>query len=486
VAEHVVATHHEVRTAHGTLRYVATAGTLTIRNDDGMPTASMFFVSYTLEGAHTARRPVTFFYNGGPGSSTVWLHMGSFGPMRVQTSGPETIHPAPYAFAPNPDTLLDRTDLVFLDAISTGFSRPIGDTAASDFWGVDQDADAFARGIMRWVTKNNRWGSPKFLFGESYGTLRSAAVAYQLQDRGLALNGIVLLSTILNYGIRQSGYDQGYIGYFPSYAATAWYHHKVPVNNGETVEAFVQRARQFALGPYASALAKGQMISPEERADIARQMSAFIGISPEYIERSNLRVDLSRFRKELLRDQRLTVGRLDSRYTGVDPDAEGSSPEYDPSDTAISTAFVASFSDYVERVLNYHTDMSYQVSASQLPHFEWDWKHRPPHSQQQQMEPDVAIDLSATMRVNPYLRVLSLNGYYDMATPFFATEFDMAHMMLEPAQARNLEFRYYPSGHMVYLNPDALHQLHRDLVEFYDRTLSPAAEDRHPTEAPPR
>ena len=485
VAEHSVATRHTVHTAHGTLHYVATAGTLTIRNDDGMPTASMFYVAYTLEGAHTSHRPVTFFYNGGPGSSSVWLHMGSFGPMRVQTSGPETIRPAPYAFAPNPDTLLDRTDLVFLDAVSTGFSRPIGDTPASDFWGVDQDADAFTRGILRWVTKNSRWGSPKFLFGESYGTLRSAAVAYQLQDRGMALNGVVLLSTILNYGIEQSGYDQGYIGYFPSYAATAWYHHKVSASNSETVDAFVQRAREFALGPYASALAKGQMISPEERADIARQMSAFIGISPEFIERSNLRVDLSRFRKELMRDERLTVGRLDSRYTGVDPDAGGSTPEYDPSDTAISGAFIASFSDYLARDLNYHTDMNYQVDAYGLPHFEWDWKHRPPHSNQQQMEPDVALDLSATMRINPYLHVLSLNGYYDMATPFFATEFDMAHMMLEPAQARNLEFRYYPSGHMIYLNPDALHHLHADLADFYNRAVTNAARDHVATPSTP-
>jgi carboxypeptidase C (cathepsin A) len=478
-----------VQTAHGALRYVATAGTLTIRNDDGMPTASMFYVAYTREGAQTSSRPVTFFYNGGPGSATVWLHMGSFGPMRVQTSGPETIRPAPFAFAANPDTLLDRTDLIFLDAVGTGFSRPIGDTPATNFWGVDQDADAFARGIIRWVTKNNRWGSPKFLFGESYGTLRSAALAYQLQDRGMALNGVVLLSTILNYGIRQPGYDQTYISYLPSYAATAWYHHKVQASASETVDAFVERARQFARGPYAAALAQGQAISAEERASVARQMSAFIGISPDFIERSNLRIDLSRFRKELLRDQRLTIGRLDARYTGIDPDAEGAAPEYDPSNTAISGAFVASFSEYLARDLNYHTDMTYQVSASGLPHFEWDWRHRAPFTQQQQqggqqLEPDVAIDLSAAMRVNPYLRVLSLNGYYDMATPFFATEFDLSHMMLEPAQARNVEFRYYASGHMVYLNPEALHRMHADVAEFYDRTVISAERGRPAPSAP--
>jgi carboxypeptidase C (cathepsin A) len=481
VVERQAATHHSVRTAHGTLNYTATAGTLTIRNDEGMPTASMFYVAYTLNGSNTGRRPVTFFYNGGPGSSTVWLHMGSFGPMRVQTGNPETIRPAPFAFGPNPDTLLDQSDLVFLDMIGTGYSRALGDTAPTTFWGVDQDADAFSRGIMCWVTKNNRWGSPKFLFGESYGTLRSAAVAYQLQDRGMALNGVVLLSTILNYGIEQEGYDTNYIGYFPSYAATAWYHHKA--GSGENVEAFVQRAREFAIGPYASALAKGQMISPEERASVARQMSAFIGISPDYIERANLRVSLERFRKELLRDQRLTIGRLDSRYTGIDTDAAGSSTEYDPSNTAISGAFVASFSDYVSHDLNYHTDMNYQVEAYGLPHFDWDWKHKPPRGEQQ-IVPDVALDLSATMRVNPYLRVLSLNGYYDMATPFFATEYDMAHMMLEPGQQRNLEFRYYPSGHMIYLNPEALHQLHHDLSAFYEETVERAATGHPAAPAP--
>jgi carboxypeptidase C (cathepsin A) len=475
VKENTTATSHQVTVAGRVLHYTATAGTLTIRDDDGKPTGSMFYVAYTLDGADagSAPRPVTFFYNGGPGSSSIWLHMGSFAPMRVRTLNPETIRPAPFAFGPNDQTLLDKTDLVFLDAMGTGFSRPLGATDNKAFWGVDQDADAFARGIIRYVTKTSRWNSPKFLFGESYGTTRSAAVAYQLQDRGMALNGVVLLSSILNFGVETPGYDEVYIGYLPSYAATAWYHNRVP-NRPADLATFVGQARQFALGPYAAALAKGHNITPEERDAIAKQMSTFTGLSPEFIKRANLRVDLDRFQKELLRDQRLTVGRFDSRYTGVDTDAAGSSPDYDPSDTAISGAFIGTFSDYLAKDLKYQTDMPYRVAAYGLKDFDWDWKHKTPSGGDAETTPDVALDLAAAMRTNPYLHVLSLNGYYDMATPFTSTEYDLSHMMLEPSQQKNLEFRYYPSGHMVYLNPDALKQMHSDLSDFFDRAVASA------------
>ncbi len=474
VKEAATASSHTVTVNGRVLHYTATAGTLTLRDDSGKPTASMFYVAYTLDGADPATpRPVTFFYNGGPGSSSIWLHMGSFAPMRVRTSNPETIRPAPFAFGPNDQTLLDKTDMVFLDAIGTGFSRPLGATEAKAFWGVDQDADAFAKGIIRYVTRNSRWNSPKFLFGESYGTSRSAAVSYQLQDRGMALNGVVLLSSILNFGVDQPGYDEVYIGYLPSYAATAWYHNKI-ANKPADLETFVAQARAFALGPYAAALAKGDKITAEERDAIAQQMSVLTGLSPDFIKRANLRVSLDRFQKELLRDQRLTVGRFDSRYTGVDTDAAGSSPDYDPSDTAISGAFIGTFSDYLTRDLGYKTDMPYQVAAYSLKDFDWDWKHKSPVGGDSQTTPDVALDLAAAMRTNPYLHVLSLNGYYDMATPFTSTEYDLSHMMLEPAQQKNLEFRYYPSGHMVYLNPEALRQMHADLADFFDRAVASA------------
>ncbi len=474
VKEAATATSHAVTVNGRVLHYTATAGTLTIRDDDGKPTASVFYVAYTLDGGDPATpRPVTFFYNGGPGSSSIWLHMGSFAPMRVRTANPETMRPAPFAFGPNDQTLLDKTDLVFLDAIGTGFSRPLGATEAKTFWGVDEDADAFAKAIIRYVTKTSRWNSPKFLFGESYGTTRSAAVSYQLQDRGMALNGVVLLSSILNYGVEQPGYDEVYIGYLPSYAATAWYHNRIQ-NKPADVATFVAQARAFALGPYAAALAKGHLITTEERDAVAQQMSGFTGLSADFIKRANLRVDLDRFQKELLRDQRLTVGRFDSRYTGIDTDAAGASPDYDPSDTAINGAFIGSFSDYLTRDLGYKTDMPYQVAAYSLKDFDWDWKHKPPTGGETETAPDVAQDLAAAMRINPYLHVLSLNGYYDMATPFTSTEYDLSHMMLEPAQQKNLEFRYYPSGHMIYLNPDALRQLHTDLSDFIDRAVASA------------
>jgi carboxypeptidase C (cathepsin A) len=326
---------------------------------------------------------------------------------------------------------------------------------------------------MRYVTKFNRWDSPKFLFGESYGTTRSGALAYQLQERGVQLNGVILLSSIMNYGRRQPGLDRDFINYIPSYATTAWYHHKM-ANPPATVEEAAAEARAFAQGPYAAALEKGQTISPEERDRVAEQMSQLTGLSPTFIANANLRVSLSEFRKELLRDQRQTVGRYDSRYTGVDPSASGDSPDYDASDAAITGGFVGVLHDYLANDLGYHTDLTYRQSASEEEGFKWDWKHKAPGSNFPMNNPNTALDLAAAMRTNPYLKVLSLNGYYDMATPFFGTEYDLNHMMLEPAQQRNLEFRYYPSGHMVYLNPDALHQMRLDVERFMNEAIAEA------------
>ena len=452
--------------------YTATAGTLTIRDNDGKPTASVFYTAYTKDGAAAGNRPVTFFYNGGPGSATVWLHMGSFGPVRVTSGNPEYIRPAPYGVTSNPYSLLDVTDLVFIDAIGAGWSRPLGTKTGKDFWGVDQDADAFARVVARYITKNGRWSSPKFLFGESYGTLRNGAVAALLEERGLSLNGIVYLSSIMNYGVRQPGYDANYLTLFPGFAATAWYHNRLQ-NRPADLDAFLNEVRAFTSGAYAAALAKGSNISPEENRAVAEQMSAYIGISPDYIMRANLRFDLGHFQTELLRDGRLAVGRLDSRYTLIPGDANASRPEDDPSSTAISGAYVASFMDYARHTLGYQTELPYKISARE-PGFDWDWRHRAPNSNSLQTTPNTAIDLAATMRTNPYLKALFLNGYYDMATPFYGTEFDVSHMLLEPSLQRNVEFKYYPSGHMVYLNPDSLAAMHADLGRWYRETLADA------------
>ena len=474
VTEQAVTHKASVQVNGATLPYTATAGTLTLRDIEGKPTASMFYTAYTLDGVRPgAKRPITFFYNGGPGSPTFWLHMGSFAPVRLKTGNPEVIRPAPYDFGPNPDTLLDKTDLVFLDAIGAGYSRPLGDVKPGAFYGVDEDADAFARAILRYATKYGRWNSPKFIFGESYGTTRSGALAYQLQDRGMALNGVVLLSSIMNYGYRQPGLDEVYLNYLPSYAATAWYHHRL-ANPPADVAEIVAQARAFANGPYMSALAKGQLITDAERDAVATRMSQLIGISADYIKRANLRIDLARFQKELLRDQRRTIGRFDSRYTGVDADAAGERPETDASDIAISGAFIATFNDYVTHTLGYKTELPYRLSARDAAGWDWNWKHRAPGGGGTQNNPNTAVDLAAAMRANPYLHVLSLNGWFDMATPFFGTENDLGHMMLEPAQQRNLAFRYYPAGHMTYLNPDALHAMKRDLTAWYDDAVGDA------------
>ncbi len=459
------ATHHSAIIGGKPVAYTATAGTLTLRDDEGKPTASMFYVAYTTGDP---RRPVTFLYNGGPGSSTLWLHMGSLAPRRVLTDSPQATHNAPYEMVDNDSSLLDKSDLVFLDAVGAGFSRPLGDTKLAAFWGTDQDIDAFARGIERWLTVNGRWNAPKFLFGESYGTTRSAGLSYRLEDDGVQLNGVILLSSILNYGRRQPGFDQEMINYLPSYAAAAAFHHKLAAQPAD-LGAYLAEVREFARGPYALALAKGQELGDAERRDVATKLAGYIGLSPDYIMASDLRIDPSRFRKELLRDQRLTLGRYDDRFTGADVDAAGETPEYDPSDTGITGAFVAAFHDYLTHDLGYQTDMAYRPTyyASGV---RWDFNHnaRDLGGGGSSNEADVALDLSQAMRENPHLLLYSLNGVYDLATPFFGTEYDLGHMQLDPNLKGNVRFAYYPSGHMVYLNPDALRSMKADLAKFYD------------------
>ena len=460
-------THH-VATVNGrTIPYSAIAGTVTIRDDDGKPTASMFYVAYIADhGPGESHRPLTFFYNGGPGSSSMWLHMGSFAPLRVHTDSPQSTRPAPYVLAPNNESLLDKTDMVYMDAIGTGFSRAVGDAKGKDFWGVDQDVAAFDKGILRFLTVHNRWNSPKFLFGESYGTPRSAALSYALAQSNVQLNGVILLSSILNFNRRAPGMDRGYVDYIPSYAATAWYHDKL-ANKPANLPAFLAEVRAWAAGPYSAALEKGDAISPAEEDAVARQMSAYTGLSVKYIEEADLRVDLGRFRKELLRDERRTTGRYDSRFEGIDADAAGESASYDPSDSGIDGVFAGMFHDYLINELDYRTNLDYRPTFYAVGR-EWDFKHKAPGSQYTMANADTALDLAAAMRQNPHLKVLSLNGWYDMATPFFGTEYDISHMDLDPAVRGNVSFKYYPSGHMVYLNPDALKTMKADVAQFYD------------------
>jgi carboxypeptidase C (cathepsin A) len=463
-------THHDITLNGHVLRYTATAGTLLIRDEDDKPYCSMFYVAYTLEGAEVKSRPVSFLYNGGPGSATLWLHMGSFSPVRIVTDSPKPTAGPPFQLVANQDSLLDKTDLVFVDAPVTGYSRPVGKAQPKDFFGVDPDLRAFERFITRYISVNQRWNSPKFLIGESYGTPRSAALSDMLGNDGVQLNGVVLISSILNMGIRSSGYDMPYIGNLPSYAAAAWYFNKVP-NKPADLAAWIQQAREFAAGPYAHALFEGHNLPASELDSVAKDVSRFTGLSVDYVKETNLRVSPSRFRKEVLRQDRRTLGRYDMRFEGEDVDAAGETPGYDPSDTGISGAFVAALHNYLESELKYESTDAYRPTAYNIIAGSWDWKHRPTSGGGQgpgaeQTQPNTAADLASAMRKNPHLKVFAANGYFDLATPFFLTEYDVDHMDLPGDVRENVRFGYYPSGHMIYLNTESLHQLRMDLEKF--------------------
>jgi len=463
-------TQHDGVFGGRTVHYTATAGNLLIHVGSGeeseKPDGSIFYVAYTEDGADPKTRPVTFLYNGGPGAASIWMHMGSFGPVRVVTDSPSPTAGPPYQLVANPESLLDQTDLVFIDAPLTGFSRAVGKGTLKDFTGTDPDIHAFDRFILRYLTQTHRWNSPKFLFGESYGTTRSAGLVAALQADGVQCNGVILLSSILNYGIRAPGYDTSYISYLPTYAAIAWYYNKVK-HTGDFKD-WVQSARLFARGPYAQALYAGNKLPSAEFDAMAAKIAAFTGLSEKYVKEADLRVAPARFRKELLRDDDRMIGRYDARFEGWDADSAGETPNSDASETAITGAFVALFHDYLDRELKFTTADTYFVAGPGVIDA-WEFKHKAPDGDMQHAA-DTAMDLADTLRKNPKLRVFSANGYFDLATPFFATEFDLGHMQIPPQLVGNVQFGYYPSGHMVYLNTEALKQLRADLNSFYAGT----------------
>jgi carboxypeptidase C (cathepsin A) len=391
--------------------------------------------------------------------------------VRVVTDSPEATGAAPYQIVPNSSSLLDKTDLVFIDAVGTGYSRPVGKATQKEFSGTDQDVKAFDKFITRYVTVNQRWNSPKYLFGESYGTTRSAALVDALENDGMSFNGVILMSTILNYFTRSPGLDNTFIGYLPSYAAIAWHFNKI-ANKPEDLKAYLNEVRAFARGPYADALAQGDNLPAAQVDAIAAKVSAYTGLSVAYIKQANLRISPSRFRKELMRDSRVILGRYDARFEGTDFDAAGETPGYDPSGTGITGAFVSAFHDYLSRELKYSSDETYYPRGPNVNE-SWDQSHKAAGGGTQALrEAYVAGDLADAMRKNPQLRVFSANGLFDLATPFFITEFDLSHMELEPKLRKNVEFAYYPSGHMIYLNVDALKQLKTDLSRFYSQSAT--------------
>ncbi|ASW01134.1 S10 family peptidase [Paraburkholderia aromaticivorans] len=457
-------TQHSIRLDGRKIDYTATAGNLLLRDKTGQANASVFYVAYSVASKAPATRPVTFLFNGGPGAGSVFLLIGSFGPKRAHTASPAITPPAPYTLADNPDSLLDTTDLVFIDAVGAGLSRIVGHGTGKDFWGVDQDLDAFSQFIDRYLTVNQRWNSPKYLLGESYGTARAAMLAYRLGQDNIALNGVILMSSVLDSAAFSAGADFRSESYLPSFAAIAWYHDRI-VPKPASLAAFLDDARAFARGPYAQALAQGDALPDAERDAIAARVAQFTGLDVDYVKRSRLRLYPSRYRAELLRDEARSVGRYDGRFEGIDFDSVSERPDYDASVSSVSSAFDAALHQHFAQDLHFTPADRYRVFNDEaLTH--WDWKHRAWWGERLPV-PYAAGDLAEAMRQNPQLRVMSLNGYFDLATPFYATEYALAHLGLDGPLRANVRIAYYPTGHMIYLDDAALHTLKRDLASFY-------------------
>jgi carboxypeptidase C (cathepsin A) len=441
------------------MRYTATVEEQVLQDDKGEAKAAIVTSAYVAEPRDPSR-PVTFLFNGGPGSGSVWLQMGAFGPKRVAIPSDARDDGAPpYPILDNPDSLLDVTDLVFIDPVGTGFSHTIGDTKGEDYWGVTKDARSVAQVIRQWLDKNGRWNSPKYLGGESYGTTRAAAVVNELEGgyNDVALNGVLLISTILDFGAgaETEGAELGYITVLPSMAATALYHGKA---SAPSVEGFVEEARQFAIGPYASFLLKGQKASAEERAAILPELARFTGLSQEFLDRADLRVTSGRFYKELLRDRGLTVGRLDARYTGKDYDNAGEYPDNDPSFYGIDAGYSAAINSWMRDGIGYKTDQRYVTIGSVQP---WDWRIAGGRDTNAYLT--VAPYLGKAMRENSGMRIFVGQGWYDFATPFFAAEYALTRNGFPQDR---IEYQYYDSGHMMYVRDEDRRKLSADIRNF--------------------
>jgi carboxypeptidase C (cathepsin A) len=438
--------------------------------DEAPATARIFYVAYFKKDAGTAR-PVTFLYNGGPGSATMWLHMGSFGPRRVVTTDGQHDEGAPYKIVNNENSLLDVSDLVFIDAPGTGFSRIMGKDKEKAFWGVDPDAHAFDRFIRRFLTKFDRWNSPKYLFGESYGTPRSAVLSADLQN--VDLNGIILLSQILSFDNSidgpkwNPGVDQAYALGLPTFAATAFYHHKLPTQPA-ALDPFLAEVEQYAMGDYMAALLQGSELPEAKKQAVAEKLHGYTGLPVAYLLRANLRVSGSAFSKQLQLDDETTTGRLDARYKGPDLDPLSSDAEYDPQSNAISSAYTAALNDYMRKELKYGADQTYKPGAYSDANFTWDLRHQAPGGPpaNESSSTNVMPDLAYTMKSNPKMKVMLAGGYYDLATPYFEGKFEMHHLPIPDKLQANISYHYYQSGHMVYVNEDVLKQFHADVAAF--------------------
>jgi len=468
----VSTTQHTTTIDGKQIAYTAKAGTMVLHDPQGKPRASMFYVSYTRDGMDPSTRPVTFFFNGGPGSASVWLHMGIMSPKRA-LMGPNGSQPAPpYKLVDNQDSPLDVTDLVEIDAPMTGYSRPAEGVAANTLTGAQNDIAAFAEFIRDYLDKYNRWNSPKYLFGESYGTFRAAGLSSYLQsNEGIELNGIMLLGTVLDeqFLTQQPSNDIGWATFFPTYTATAWYHHKLsPDLQKLPLDQVVQMSRNYAFGDYLVTLAKGNTLTEAEKESAAQKIANFTGLSKEYVMNANLRIEAGAYRTELLRAQHKTVGRYDSRMTGINGDFNSTREDYDPSDVAPSSAFISMFMQYLHNDLNYTNDLQYYSGGHTGR-----WDYTGTASGFGGGFPDEIQSLREAMSKDPYLKVLVGAGYYDMATPFANAEYGFTHLGYDTTYTNRVKFDYYQSGHMAYLNQASSKELKQNIAEFIKSTEHP-------------
>jgi len=454
-----VSTKHTINVAGRSLAYTATAGSMPIRNDDGEIQGYLFFVAYTKDGTELGSRPVTFAYNGGPGSSSAWLHMGVFGPRRVALNDNGSMPVPPYRLVDNQETWLESTDVVMVDAMGTGYSRPATPELARQYYGLQGDIQAYGEFVRAYLNRYDRNRSPVYIAGESYGGIRTAGLSGYLTDRGIGLSGAVIISGVENFITLRNGQgnDVPFVGYFPTFAATAWYHKKLG-NRYRTVEAAVADAEKFAASDYTLALMAGTSLTDLEKRKVAKRMSDLIGLSETYVMRANLRVTPNAFFKELLRDDGKVTGRLDSRILGEDATDNGAGPEFDPSDAAITPPYNMLVNDYLANELGVRVDERYRITNYGTG---WDY------GAGGNGYPDTSAQLRQALQKNPHMKVLFACGYYDMACPFFAQKFTVNHMDLRPDQSSRLSFQFYPAGHMLYTEKGSREKFKRDIDAFY-------------------
>jgi carboxypeptidase C (cathepsin A) len=462
-----VVTKHEIRAGGRTLHYTATTGMMPIKNRDGETEARMFFMAYTLDEGGRGRRPLTFSFNGGPGSASVWLHLGALGPRRVRMNADGSMPAPPYELIDNEQTWLTQTDLVFIDPVGTGYSRAVRPELASKFFGLQGDIESVGEFIRLYLTRYERWTSPLFLAGESYGTTRASALSGYLVDRGIAFNGIMLISTIMNFGTTSfsAGNDISYMLFLPSYAATAWYHKKLPPDlQSRPIQQLLSEVENWATNDYALALAKGDRLTGQERQEAVTKLSRYTGLASQFIDNANLRVSLNLFRKELLRDEKRSVGRLDSRFKGFDANLASDSPDYDPSEAAIRPPYTSTFNNYVRTELGYKNDLEYYILGGGI-WSPWNWGTNNNYV-------DTSVALRNALAKNPYLKIFVAMGYYDMATPYYAADYTVHHISLDPSLLRNFSTGYYEAGHMMYIDEKSLVRMRADVGKFIQDSMT--------------